>query len=700
MAGLGSASAVFGLAASALLCPLGLSSCGSDSGASASTPADGATGGATQPLPDGAVGNGDGSGSSSETGAKPRDGSTTAPDGAPLADPLGTLSGDLRVNNFGWRAADHKLAVLLGHAGASVELRRATDNTIAATYTASAAATEGAYSGDSYATVEFTAFNTPGDYYLYLPAEKLHSYTFALSDRVYDIVGAAAAKSYYYQRCNHDKALPFASDALGGLPGAGGKWVDGVCHGGDSNAAAGPGSTDNGRLDVHGGWHDAGDYQKTLWGRGVPEMLFAYEVNPSVWGDGQLNIPESGNGIADLLDEVKWELDFYLRMQRPDGHFMSSAKGHGGTKASPPSQSDEERVYFDCTSPDGNGWSGGGVTLVAATENAVLSLAHAAIVFRAAGQGPIGDGYAAAATRGWAWLDGQAVTGDARRSKASAASAVYRMDAQNASAKAFADAFPWDTWDGLLPYSVTPGENAIAPGAFHYLMNTKGTASVAAKVRTGVGKALVDTAFTADGPYGGLFGNAGNGWDWSWGSNRSQATYGFNLLMAAKTGALGAHTAADIAVLAQKHLHFLLGLNPLNMLYMTNMAAYGGEHSSFQIYHSWFSYTAGDGDHGNVQYNGKPSWVTEPLYPYYVDDKQTSEFGPPPGIMPGGPNMGYSGAYTIPKKNWPAYAYRDFSVGCDWDGARCRASSWEISEPMQAYQGPLVGLLSFFMSAR
>src|SRR5262245_50567653 len=86
----------------------------------------------------------------------------------------------------------------------------------------------------------------------------------------------------------------------------------------------GPGSPDHGLLDVHGGWHDAGDYQKTLWGRGVAQMLFAYEVNPVAWTDGQLGIPESGNGIPDLLDELRWELDFYLRMQRPDGHFMTS----------------------------------------------------------------------------------------------------------------------------------------------------------------------------------------------------------------------------------------------------------------------------------------------------------------------------------------------------------------------------------------
>jgi hypothetical protein len=135
------------------------------------------------------------------------------------------------------------------------------------------------------------------------------------------------------------------------------------------------------------------------------------------------------------------------------------------------------------------------------------------------------------------------------------------------------------------------------------------------------------------------------------------------------------------------------------MVYLTNMAAYGGEHSSFQLYHGWFSYTAGDGDHGNADYNGKPALLEEPLYPYHAEDTQTSVYGPAPGLVPGGPNSYYSCAYDLPGSDRPAYAYRDFSVGCDWDDAAfaCRACSWEITEPMAAYQGPFVLLVSFFM---
>jgi hypothetical protein len=133
------------------------------------------------------------------------------------------------------------------------------------------------------------------------------------------------------------------------------------------------------------------------------------------------------------------------------------------------------------------------------------------------------------------------------------------------------------------------------------------------------------------------------------------------------------------------------------MVYLTNMAAYGGEHSSFQLYHGWFSFTGDDGDHGNADYNGRPTAVVEPLYPYYPDDTQTSTWGPAPGLVPGGPNMDYGGDYDIPNRSFPAYAYRDWSVGCAWDGSTCASASWEITEPMCAYQGPVVLLLSFVM---
>lgn len=290
------------------------------------------------------------------------------------------------------------------------------------------------------------------------------------------------------------------------------------------------------------------------------------------------------------------------------------------------------------------------------------------------------------------WLRQQPLSGADAALGAAAASAVYRMDENQTTAKNVAEAFDWQTWSGRLPWSATPSETVLTAGSWHYLLNVKGTSAVKDKVKAGIAT-MVDRAFEQEGAYGGMFGGPGNPWDYSWGSNRSQGSYGANLFMAAKLGAIGGRTALQVTTLAQKYAHYLMGLNPLNMVYMTNMAAYGGEHSSFQIFHGWFSISGSDGDHGNPDYNGKPTGVIEPLYPYYPDDTQTSTYGPAPGLVPGGPNGGYSGGYTIPKIGYPAYAYRDFSTS--WDDGQ--ALSWEITEPMQAYQGPAVLLFSFIM---
>jgi len=69
------------------------------------------------------------------------------------------------------------------------------------------------------------------------------------------------------------------------------------------------------------GWHDAGDYNKYVVNAGVTvgTLLAAFEMFPEKFLFDDLNIPESGNGIPDILDETKFELDWLFKMQRADG---------------------------------------------------------------------------------------------------------------------------------------------------------------------------------------------------------------------------------------------------------------------------------------------------------------------------------------------------------------------------------------------
>ena len=71
---------------------------------------------------------------------------------------------------------------------------------------------------------------------------------------------------------------------------------------------------------VSGGWHDAADYDRRPYHyRAVEAFTSAYLMFPLNFSDGQLNLPESGNGVPDILDEAVWGADLWRKAQNPDG---------------------------------------------------------------------------------------------------------------------------------------------------------------------------------------------------------------------------------------------------------------------------------------------------------------------------------------------------------------------------------------------
>lgn len=71
---------------------------------------------------------------------------------------------------------------------------------------------------------------------------------------------------------------------------------------------------------VHGGWHDAGDFDRNPWHLdAVEDLALTYLLFPANFTDGQLHLPESGNGIPDILDEAIWGIDVFRRTQGADG---------------------------------------------------------------------------------------------------------------------------------------------------------------------------------------------------------------------------------------------------------------------------------------------------------------------------------------------------------------------------------------------
>lgn len=90
-------------------------------------------------------------------------------------------------------------------------------------------------------------------------------------------------------------------------------------------------------LDASGGWYDAGDHGKYVvnGGLAVAQLLGAYErsvhaptADPGALADGTLAVPERGNGVPDILDEARWELEWLLRMQVPAGLPLAGMAHH------------------------------------------------------------------------------------------------------------------------------------------------------------------------------------------------------------------------------------------------------------------------------------------------------------------------------------------------------------------------------------
>jgi hypothetical protein len=128
-------------------------------------------------------------------------------------------------------------------------------------------------------------------------------------------------------------------------------------------------------------------------------------------------------------------------------------------------------------------------------------------------------------------------------------------------------------------------------------------------------------------------------------------------------------------------LHSFHGVNPMQLVYLTNMYADGGDACADEAYHTWFR-------------DKHPVW----------DNARTSELGPAPGYVTGGPNKAYckdqnpaehACAKSPVREQPPEKAYLD--VNTSYEPANPYDKSWELTEPAIYYQASYVRLLSKFV---
>ena len=170
-------------------------------------------------------------------------------------------------------------------------------------------------SGDYIFHMDFSEVTQKGTYHICWNGTSSHP--FSVGTELYSDLNVLLARALYYQRCGtallKEHAGKFARPACHTAPTV--LWTEY-----EKYLAGELAESDMNRLDIRGGWHDAGDYGRytTAGACALAHVLYAYRFFPNAFTKS-LNIPESGNGTPDILNECRYELDWLLRMQTEDG---------------------------------------------------------------------------------------------------------------------------------------------------------------------------------------------------------------------------------------------------------------------------------------------------------------------------------------------------------------------------------------------
>ena len=268
------------------------------------------------------------------------------------------------------------------------------------------------FTGEEVLELDYSQFNTPGSYYFHVDGIG-RSMEFKIGPETLNEAFYIHARGLYHKRCGIAKTQPFTA------------WESPACHntvirgrfpGNEEHCRIVEGDNDSGFFDikdrrigvrhfdlikdnppyireevkVSGGWHDAADYDRRPQHlRIVSKLSLLYLMKPENFIDGQLNIPESGNGIPDLLDEAAWGLNHLLTAQRADGGVGTwfETDSHPGINEGLPDK--DPRTYY-ISAPSCNG------TLEYAASAAVLALA-----LKRAGADASAEKYINSAIKAW-----------------------------------------------------------------------------------------------------------------------------------------------------------------------------------------------------------------------------------------------------------------------------------------------------------
>ena len=571
------------------------------------------------------------------------------------------------VDQFGYRPQDPKVAVVIGHPDGAqpYELRDVETEQVIDTITPVKWGNGAIHSqsGERAWWVDFSNIKEPGQYVLVRADEETRSAEFDIRADVYRDALVAATRMFFYQRSGFAKQEPYA-DA---------RWTDAAAY-------VGPGQDTEARFiyekdnpaserDMHGGWFDAGDTNKyvTFALQPVHQLLSAYGQHPDIWTD-DFNIPESGNGIPDLIDEIKFELDWLMRMQDDDGGAFIKLGNIDYDRSDPiPSEDTRPRYY--------------GPKCSSSTIAIASMFAHAAAEMQSI---PELQDYAnelkSRAILAWNWYQQNPLNTDCDKGEITAGDADMTADNQKGTTVSAAVYLYAITGD--IQYSNYVAQNMTQTQPYrdgpwsrynpwqgdaliYYSQLSNGDSEVKEKI-------LKDLESKLETYHPEAYGNDENldpfrsympDEQYHWASNMAKANYGIMNYDPIRLG-LNVVDWFDYTERTLGAVNYFHGVNPFGIVFLTNMYEYGAEYSANEMYHQWF----GQGQFKN---------------------SLTSKNGPAPGYLVGGPNRNYSGDAAVSSRP-PMKAYIDT--------VKSNVPTYEILEPAIYYQAAYIKLLANFIA--
>lgn len=353
-----------------------------------------------------------------------------------------------------------------------------------------------------------------------------------------------------------------------------------------------------GDINTWGWYQDAGDWDAYSTHARVPtNLMFLYEVAPQNFNDGQLNIPESGNGLPDLLDEARWLIRFYHRTRQA---ILDAGYGTGGVGGA--------RVFGDLwggdTKADGTtigSWQDTDRLYVVSGEDPFMTYTYAGLAAQYAWileQGgftdPEGINWKQEALEAWTWAKNNTRSGDEVprfsadldlvASRMYAATALYRVTGE----ATYHTQYIADVASrGWTTSTVLENDNRYSAWLYSLMDNRSKDASTADLVRGAI-------RYTAD--FTMLYHVDKRACRWA-------GNYYFPMLVGQGTTpmvndgvmgyAIASKTGTDTGKLTayklfmQTTCDYFLGTNPLNMTWLTGV----GDRSPGEIFHldSWYS---------------------------------------------------------------------------------------------------------------